>query len=120
MYVLKRILSLLSIIFYFYYFIFFSQNFISFQYTLLQTVVDACQKKRHCKFSANSKPLANGDPCAGIRKFVEIAYKCRPCKYPYRVLCFHQTMNIFFIYDMSVDNIWLKRWYYLLFVLFEI
>ncbi|KAL9892295.1 uncharacterized protein ACN427_007569 isoform 6-T7 [Glossina fuscipes fuscipes] len=48
------------------------------QYALLQTVVDSCQKKRHCKFSANSKPSAIGNQCAGIRKFVEIAYKCRP------------------------------------------
>lgn len=54
---------------------------LSLQYALLQTVVDACQKKRHCKFAANSKTHTAGDPCSGIRKFVEIAYKCRPCKY---------------------------------------
>lgn len=52
----------------------------SFQYSLLQTVVEACQKKRHCKFLASPKTFG-GDPCPGHRKFVEVAYKCRPCKY---------------------------------------
>ncbi|KNC25942.1 hypothetical protein FF38_10251 [Lucilia cuprina] len=64
------------------------------QYTLLQTVVDACQKKRHCKFSANSKPLAIGDPCAGIRKFVEIAYKCRPYEFRSKVACENDKMPL--------------------------
>ncbi|XP_037813038.1 protein eva-1-like isoform X2 [Lucilia sericata] len=64
------------------------------QYTLLQTVVDACQKKRHCKFSANSKPLASGDPCAGIRKFVEIAYKCRPYEFRSKVACENDKMPL--------------------------
>ncbi|XP_059218178.1 protein eva-1 isoform X3 [Stomoxys calcitrans] len=64
------------------------------QYALLQTVVDACQKKRHCKFSANSKPLASGDPCAGIRKFVEIAYKCRPYEFRSKVACENDNMPL--------------------------
>lgn len=49
------------------------------QYSLLQTVVEACQKKRHCKFLSSPKTL-HGDPCPAVRKFVEISYKCRPCK----------------------------------------
>uniref|UniRef100_A0A1A9X1S4 SUEL-type lectin domain-containing protein n=1 Tax=Glossina brevipalpis TaxID=37001 RepID=A0A1A9X1S4_9MUSC len=64
------------------------------QYALLQTVVDACQKKRHCKFSANSKPVAIGDLCAGIRKFVEIAYKCRPYEFRSKVACENESMPL--------------------------
>ncbi|XP_023035943.1 uncharacterized protein LOC6650955 isoform X2 [Drosophila willistoni] len=64
------------------------------QYALLQTVVDACQKKRHCKFAANSKTHSSGDPCSGIRKFVEIAYKCRPYEFRSKVACEQDTMPL--------------------------
>lgn len=75
------------------------------QYSLLQTVVEACQKKKHCKFhgspqfyglgasgvgdssgtssyhsSTASSNAISSDPCPKRRKIVEVAYKCRPCK----------------------------------------
>lgn len=49
------------------------------QYSLLQTVVEACQKKRRCRFLSSPKTFG-GDPCPGHRKFIEVAYKCRPGK----------------------------------------
>ncbi|XP_032596046.1 protein eva-1 homolog C isoform X3 [Drosophila grimshawi] len=64
------------------------------QYALLQTVVDACQKKRHCKFAANSKTHTTGDPCSGIRKFVEIAYKCRPYEFRSKLACENDNMPL--------------------------
>lgn len=68
-------------------------------------MVEACQKKKHCKFhgspqfyglgasgvgdssgtssyhssTASSNAISN-DPCPKRRKIVEVAYKCRPCK----------------------------------------
>jgi hypothetical protein len=57
----------------------FQFTFFQLQYSLLQTVVEACQKKRHCKFIAAQKALQT-DPCPAVRKFVEVSYKCRPCK----------------------------------------
>ncbi|XP_055375083.1 protein eva-1-like isoform X3 [Condylostylus longicornis] len=63
------------------------------QYALLQTVVEACQKKRHCKFAATPKSAA-GDPCPGIRKFVEIAYKCRPYEFRSKVACENDNMQL--------------------------
>lgn len=51
-----------------------------FQYSLLQTASETCQKKRHCKFTASARAFG-GDPCPGVKKFVEVAFKCRPCKY---------------------------------------
>lgn len=53
---------------------------LSFQYSLLQTVVEACQKKRRCRFLSSPKTFG-GDPCPGHRKFIEVAYKCRPSKF---------------------------------------
>lgn len=50
------------------------------QYSLLQTASETCQKKRHCKFTASARAFG-GDPCPGVKKFVEVAFKCRPCKY---------------------------------------
>ena len=57
------------------------------QYSLLQTVVEACQKKRQCKFQTSPKTFG-GDPCPGVRKYVEVAYKCRPCEYCYVLVAF--------------------------------
>ncbi|KAG8236054.1 hypothetical protein J437_LFUL016585 [Ladona fulva] len=53
-------------------------------YSLLQTVVEICQKKRQCKFQVTAKELSGGaavdDICPGSSKFVEVAYKCSPCE----------------------------------------
>lgn len=88
------------------FFVLFSPTFVlRLQYSLLQTVVEACQKKKHCKFhgspqfyglgasgvgdssgtssyhsSTASSNAISSDPCPKRRKIVEIAYKCRPCK----------------------------------------
>ncbi|PNF15623.1 hypothetical protein B7P43_G15980 [Cryptotermes secundus] len=56
------------------------------QYSLLQTVVEACQKKRQCKFQTSPKTFG-GDPCPGVRKYVEVAYKCRPYEFRSKVAC---------------------------------
>ncbi|XP_049869112.1 protein eva-1-like [Pectinophora gossypiella] len=58
----------------------------SMQYSLLQTVVEACQKKPSCKFSTKPKP-GLVDPCPFARKFVEVAYRCRPYEFRSRTAC---------------------------------
>ncbi|KAG5305997.1 EVA1C protein, partial [Acromyrmex insinuator] len=58
----------------------------SVQHSLLQMVVGVCQKKRQCKFNTDPKTF-QGDPCPGLRKYIEVAYKCRPCKYPHPYTC---------------------------------
>ncbi|XP_046391583.1 uncharacterized protein LOC124159717 [Ischnura elegans] len=62
------------------------------QYSLLQTVVEACQKKPHCKFQVTAKALGGAaaaveDICPGSSKFVEVAYKCRPFEFRSKVAC---------------------------------
>ncbi|KAI8033375.1 hypothetical protein M5D96_013867, partial [Drosophila gunungcola] len=81
-------------------------------YSLLQTVVEACQKKKHCKFhgspqfygqgasgvgdssgtssyhsSTASSNAISSDPCPKRRKIVEVAYKCRPYEFRSKVAC---------------------------------
>lgn len=63
------------------------------QYSLLQTVVEACQKKRHCKFLASPKTFG-GDPCPGHRKFVEVAYKCRPYEFRSKIACENDVIQL--------------------------
>ncbi|XP_031626186.1 uncharacterized protein LOC116342639 [Contarinia nasturtii] len=63
------------------------------QYALLQIVVEACQKKRHCKFLASSRTM-NNDPCPETTKFIEIAYKCRPYEFRSKVACENDTIQL--------------------------
>jgi hypothetical protein len=65
---------------------FFNDNSFYSQYSWLKSVVEACQKKRYCKFNSSANIIGN-DPCPGVRKFVEVAYKCRPCKYEKIKIC---------------------------------
>ncbi|CAG9786281.1 unnamed protein product [Diatraea saccharalis] len=61
--------------------IYFSQ-----QYSLLQTVVEACQKKPHCEFSTKPRPGVK-DPCPRTKNFVDIKFKCRPNEFRSRTCC---------------------------------
>ncbi|XP_057365954.1 protein eva-1-like isoform X1 [Daphnia carinata] len=72
------------------------------QHALLQTVVEACMKKRHCKFTtspSNSKDTAVVVPaspsCPGQPpKFVEVAYKCRPLEFRSKIICENETIQL--------------------------
>ncbi|KAJ6634803.1 Protein eva-1 like C [Pseudolycoriella hygida] len=63
------------------------------QYLLIQNVVEACQKKSHCKFLASPK-THGGDPCPGKRKFVEVAYKCRPFEFRSKIACENEVIQL--------------------------
>ncbi|XP_030748807.1 protein eva-1 homolog C-like isoform X2 [Sitophilus oryzae] len=52
----------------------------------IQTVVEACQQKRQCKFQT-SPTTFGGDPCPGLPKYVEVAYKCRPDEFRSKMAC---------------------------------
>ena len=72
------------------------------QHALLQTVVEACMKKRHCKFTTTpgtSKDTAVVVPpsptCPGQPpKFVEVAYKCRPLEFRSKIICENETIQL--------------------------
>ncbi|XP_044006604.1 protein eva-1 isoform X4 [Aphidius gifuensis] len=63
------------------------------QYSLLQTVVEICQKKRNCKFNTSPKSLQN-DPCPSLPKYIEVAYKCRPYEFRSKVACENDAVNL--------------------------
>ncbi|XP_058173584.1 uncharacterized protein LOC131288466 [Anopheles ziemanni] len=56
------------------------------QYSILQTVVEACQKKRRCRILASPKNFAAA-PCAGIHRMVEVNHKCRPFEFRSLISC---------------------------------
>uniref|UniRef100_A0A182UHF0 SUEL-type lectin domain-containing protein n=1 Tax=Anopheles melas TaxID=34690 RepID=A0A182UHF0_9DIPT len=56
------------------------------QYSILQTVVEACQKKRRCRIQATPKNFATA-PCPGIHRMVEVNHKCRPFEFRSLVSC---------------------------------
>ncbi|XP_050745306.1 uncharacterized protein LOC108036876 isoform X2 [Drosophila biarmipes] len=89
------------------------------QYSLLQTVVEACQKKKHCKFNGSlqfygtgssgvgdssgtssyysstaSSNSINIDPCPKRKKIVEVAYKCRPYEFRSKVACHNDVAQL--------------------------
>ncbi|XP_075215039.1 protein eva-1 homolog C-like [Lycorma delicatula] len=59
------------------------------QYSLLQTVVEACQKKRSCRFQATPNPS-----CPGSRHYIEVAYKCRPYEFRGKVVCENEVLQL--------------------------
>jgi len=63
------------------------------QHALLQTVVEACMKKRHCKFLTSPKN-SEISPCSNQPKFVEVAYKCRPLEFRSKIICENETINL--------------------------
>ncbi|XP_044765402.1 protein eva-1 isoform X1 [Coccinella septempunctata] len=63
------------------------------QYSLLQTVVEACQKKRQCKFRTSPNTFG-GDPCPGVPKYVEVAYKCRPYEFRSANACENERLQL--------------------------
>ncbi|KYM83428.1 Uncharacterized protein C21orf63 like protein [Atta colombica] len=65
----------------------------SVQHSLLQMVVGVCQKKRQCKFNTDPKTF-QGDPCPGLRKYIEVAYKCRPYEFRSKVACENEVVNL--------------------------
>ncbi|XP_013143121.1 PREDICTED: protein eva-1 homolog C-like isoform X2 [Papilio polytes] len=65
----------------------------SMQYYILQTVVETCQKKPQCTFSTKTKP-GTVDPCPSSRKFIEVAYKCKPFEFRSRTGCENDVLAV--------------------------
>uniref|UniRef100_A0A1B6DAK0 SUEL-type lectin domain-containing protein n=1 Tax=Clastoptera arizonana TaxID=38151 RepID=A0A1B6DAK0_9HEMI len=63
------------------------------QYSLLQSVVEKCQKKRQCKIYSSPK-VFNVEPCPGSAKFIEITYKCRPYEFRSKMACQDEVLSL--------------------------
>ncbi|XP_046751050.1 protein eva-1-like [Diprion similis] len=67
------------------------------RYSLLQTVVEACQKKRQCRVLTGDEN--ERDPCllhARLRRprLVELAYKCRPYEFRSKLSCAGEKVSL--------------------------
>ncbi|XP_026810705.1 protein eva-1 homolog C isoform X2 [Rhopalosiphum maidis] len=61
------------------------------QYSLLQSVVEACQKKQQCRVQPS---VGKYDPCPGHPKFIQVDYKCRPFEFRSKVACENEVVNL--------------------------
>uniref|UniRef100_A0A6A7G8N0 Protein eva-1-like isoform X1 n=1 Tax=Hirondellea gigas TaxID=1518452 RepID=A0A6A7G8N0_9CRUS len=56
-------------------------------YEILQRVVEDCQHQQQCQLQVAPDTFLKHDPCPTIRKYVEVAYKCRPATFMHAVVC---------------------------------
>jgi len=66
----------------------------------LRTVEELCQSKQSCSIltSPTSFGVDQFDNCPGIRKYIEVVYKCHPTKFSQRNICGGTSL------DISCDN----------------
>ncbi|KAF2352116.1 D-galactoside/L-rhamnose binding SUEL lectin domain [Trinorchestia longiramus] len=57
------------------------------QYEILQRVVRDCQHKQQCRLQVAPETFVKTDPCPSTRKYVEVAFKCRPATFINRIVC---------------------------------
>ncbi|XP_054706648.1 protein eva-1-like [Uloborus diversus] len=55
-------------------------------YPFLQTVEESCREQRVCRVKTSPQTFGT-DPCPGVRKYAEVAYKCRPNVFSNKVVC---------------------------------
>jgi len=62
----------------------------------LRTVEELCQSKQSCSIitSTTSFGVSAYDPCPGVRKYVEVAYKCRPTTFSSRMVCGGESLSL--------------------------
>ncbi|XP_064118283.1 protein eva-1 homolog C-like [Macrobrachium nipponense] len=56
-------------------------------YKTLQKVVEKCHHKNQCKIQVAPETFSDEDPCPNTRKYIEVAYKCRPETFINKVVC---------------------------------
>ncbi|KAH9381043.1 hypothetical protein HPB48_008257 [Haemaphysalis longicornis] len=59
----------------------------------LKVVEAACREKEECTVKTNSKSFMV-DPCPGVHKYAEVAYKCRPTTFTNRIICKDDVLNL--------------------------
>jgi len=62
----------------------------------LRTVEELCQSKQSCSIITSTTSFGVGayDPCPGLRKYVEVAYKCRPTTFSSRMVCGGENVQL--------------------------
>nr|XP_027215491.1 uncharacterized protein LOC113808313 [Penaeus vannamei] len=57
------------------------------RYNTLQRVVGECHHKNQCRIQVSPETFSDHDPCPEIRKYIEVAYKCRPERFINKIVC---------------------------------
>ncbi|CAH1402858.1 unnamed protein product [Nezara viridula] len=65
----------------------------SLQYSLLQTAVEKCQKKKFCKLEPPIQGF-NTDPCPGLPKHLHVHYTCRPYEFRSKTACENELVQL--------------------------
>jgi len=62
----------------------------------VRMVEEACHSKQRCSILTSSSTLGVrvSDPCPGIRKYAEVAYKCKPSSFRSRVVCSGEMLSL--------------------------
>ncbi|KAH6928990.1 hypothetical protein HPB50_022367 [Hyalomma asiaticum] len=58
-----------------------------------RVVEAACREKRECMVRTDVKSFMV-DPCPGVYKYAEVAYKCRPTTFSNRIVCENDVLNL--------------------------
>ncbi|KAL1436672.1 hypothetical protein MTO96_049566 [Rhipicephalus appendiculatus] len=53
----------------------------------------ACREKEECTVKTDAKSFMV-DPCPGVHKYAEVAYKCRPTTFSNRIVCENDVLNL--------------------------
>lgn len=61
--------------------------------TSLKVILDRCQDQQKCYLVASTKTFQQ-DPCPGTRKYLEVAYKCRPDEFTSETVCEGDQLQI--------------------------
>ncbi|KAG8189401.1 hypothetical protein JTE90_020217 [Oedothorax gibbosus] len=54
---------------------------------------ESCREQRICKIKTSPQTFGN-DPCPGVRKYAEVAYKCRPTVFSNKVVCEGERLRL--------------------------
>ncbi|XP_071514054.1 uncharacterized protein [Panulirus ornatus] len=63
-------------------------------YRTLQLVVNKCQHEMQCKIHVMPDTFINTDPCPYTRKYIEVAYKCRPETFINKIVCEYGELTL--------------------------
>lgn len=59
----------------------------------LRVVEEACREQEECTIRTDAKSFMV-DPCPGVHKYAEVAYKCRPTTFTNRIICEDSVLNL--------------------------
>ncbi|CAL4100604.1 unnamed protein product, partial [Meganyctiphanes norvegica] len=63
-------------------------------YKTLQTIISACHHKNKCNIQVSPETFSTQDPCPTTRKYIEVAYKCRPETFINKIVCQDSLLDL--------------------------